>query len=135
MTNNKFPENLFYNKDYSWVRIENNTAVLGVIKPAVDKVKEFVFIKLPQKGQMLKKGDNYVSLEALKWSGHLSSPLSGEVIEVNDPLFDEPSTINKDPYSQGWIAKIKISNKEEIKELMKADEAQKWVDLGMDKNN
>ncbi|MDZ7798707.1 MAG: glycine cleavage system protein GcvH [Patescibacteria group bacterium] len=134
MTNNNLPNNLLYNQDYSWARIENNTAVLGVIKPAADKVKEFVFIKLPQKGQRLKKGETYVSLEALKWSGHLGSPLSGEITEVNDPLFDEPSIINKDPYGEGWIAKIKISNQEEVKKLIKADKTQKWVESDLAKN-
>ncbi len=135
MTNNNLPNNLFYNRDYSWARIENDTAVLGVIKPAADKVKEFVFIKLPKEGQALKRGETYVSLEALKWSGHLGSPLSGEVIEVNDPLFDKPSVINKSPYDEGWIAKIKISDQSEVQKLLKADEAQKWVDSGMKKNN
>ena len=134
MTNNNLPNNLLYNQDYSWVRVEDDTAILGVIKPAVDKVKEFVFIKLPKKGQVLKKGETYVSLEALKWSGHLGSPLSGKIIEVNDPLFDEPSTINKDPYGEGWIVKIKISDQREFEKLIKVDDAQKWVESGMVKN-
>ncbi len=134
MTENSLPDNLFYNQDYSWARIEGDVAVLGVIKPAADKVKEFVFIKLPQKGQVLKKRDTYVSLEALKWSGHLSSPVSGEVIEVNDSLFDNPSVINKDPYGEGWIAKIKMSDEKEVEELIDADEAEKWVKAGMIKS-
>ncbi len=134
MTNNNLPNNLLYNQDYSWVRIENDTAILGVIKPAADKVKEFVFIKLPKKEQMLKKGDTYVSLEALKWSGHLSSPLSGEIIEVNENLFDEPGIINQDPYGKGWIAKIKISDQREVEKLLKVNDTQKWVESGMVKN-
>ncbi len=134
MTNNNLPNNLLYNQDYSWARIENETAVLGVIKPAADKIKEFVFIKLPKEGQILKQGETYVSLEALKWSGHLSSPFSGEIIEVNENLFDEPAIINRDPYGQGWIAKIKISDQREVEKLFKVDEAQKWVESGMVKN-
>jgi glycine cleavage system H protein len=64
-------------------------------------------------------------LEAIKWSGHLSSPLSGEIIEVNKPLFDDPSIINKDPYEKGWIVKLKISDKNELKDLMKFDDVEK----------
>ncbi len=134
MPENDLPENLFYNKDYSWVKTEDDVATMGIIKPAADKVKEFVFIKLPKIGQTLKQGETYVSLEALKWSGHLSSPLSGEIIEVNEGLFDEPAIINGDPYGRGWIAKINILNQEEVEKLMKSDDAQKWVESGMAKN-
>ena len=117
-----FPNNLLYNQDYSWVKIEKDIATLGITKSASDKVGDFVFIKLPEVGQKLEKGEVYVSLEALKWSGHLSSPLSGEITEVNDELFDEPSIINEDPYSKGWIAKIKLSNLEEKKDLLSDNE-------------
>ncbi len=134
MRENSLPDNLLYNQDYSWVRIDGEKAVLGVIKPAAEKVKEFVFIKLPKKAQTLKKGETYASLEALKWSGHLSAPVSGEVVEVNDGLFDNPSVINKDPYGEGWIAKIKMSNKEEVKKLMSPDETEAWVKSGMTKS-
>src|SRR6056297_2265072 len=120
--NNNLPEDLLYNKDYSWVKINENEAVLGLIKPAAEKVQEFVFIDLPKKGQKLNKGDTYTSLEAVKWSGHLSSPLSGEIIEVNDKLFDEPGIINEDPYGKGWISKIKLSEPKEKEELFSADE-------------
>ncbi|MFW6282900.1 MAG: glycine cleavage system protein H [Minisyncoccales bacterium] len=127
MTNNKFPQNLLYNKDYSWVKIDGDIATLGVIEPATSKVKEFVFIKLPEEGQKVKKGEDYVSLEAIKWSGHLSSPVSGEVVEVNSSLFDEPGIINQDPYKKGWIVKVKMTNKEEKKELLKPKEVEEWL--------
>jgi glycine cleavage system H protein len=122
MSENNFPDNLLYNRDYSWIKIEDETATLGVIKPAADKVKEFVFAKLPKKGEKLSRGDTYATLEALKWSGQLSTPLSGEVVEVNEKVFDQPSLINQDPYGKGWIAKIKLENPEEKKELLTADE-------------
>ena len=122
---NDFPDNLLYNKDYSWAKIEGETAVIGVIKPAADRVKEFVFIKLPKKGQAIKQGETFVSLEALKWSGHMGSPVSGEIIEVNDELFDDPAMINRDAYGQGWIAKVKLSNPAEVEDLLKSDDAKK----------
>ncbi len=126
MTNNEnLPEKFLYDSNYTWVDIQGKTATLGVIKPAADKVKEFVFVKLPKEGQSLKKGDNYVSLEALKWSGHLASPLSGKVIEVNQKVFDQPSLINQDPYGKGWIAKLELTAPNEKEELLKSQDKSK----------
>ncbi len=125
MSKDNFPKDLKYNKDYSWVKVDGDTATLGVIGPGAKKVKEFVFIMLPEKGKKIKKEEKYVSLEAVKWTGHLSSPVTGEIIEVNTPLFDEPSEINKDGY-KNWIAKIKMENKKELEELMNSEEAIKF---------
>ncbi len=124
MTEYKLPADLKYNNDYSWIKIDGDTATIGITEPAAKKVKEFVFIKLPEKGKKIKQGENYVSLEAVKWSGHLSSPVSGEIIEVNDSLFDEPSKINKDPY-RSWIMKVKIKDKKEVDKLLDSTEAKK----------
>jgi len=98
----------------SWVVQEGEIATVGVNEEAAKKVKEFVFIQLPKKGTKIKQGEDYCSLEALKWSGHIESPVSGEIIEVNDALFDEPSRINKDPYGS-WIMKVKLSAANELK--------------------
>ena len=123
----EIPNNLKYNKDYSWVKIEDDTAVVGIVEPAAKKVKEFVFIKLPDKGKKINQDETYASVEAVKWSGHLSSPLSGEIIEVNNSLFDEPSLLNKEPYKK-WIIKIKMQNPKEIESLMNANEAKKFYE-------
>jgi glycine cleavage system H protein len=128
MSNKNFPEGLLYNKDNSWIKIDGETAVLGIIEPAASKVKEFVFIQLPEIGEEFKKGDTYVSLEAVKWSGHLSIPVSGKVLEVNENLFDEPGIINQDPYEKGWMVKIKISDKSEADELLNSEEVEKWLE-------
>ena len=113
-----FPNNLKYNKDFSWIKVEEDVATIGITQLAASKVEEFVFLILPKKGA-IKIGDTYATAEAIKWSGHFSSPIKGEVIEVNDAVFDSPSLINEDAYSN-WIAKIKI---EEIEELMDHEEA------------
>lgn len=128
------PKKLYYNQDYSWVKIEDDIATLGIVKPAADKVKEFVFIKLPEVGKTIKKGDVYASLEAVKWTGHLSSPLSGKVESVNEEVFDEPSIINEDAYEKGWIAKIKISTPGEKNELLSAKEVQPWLEEEVENN-
>ncbi len=128
------PKNLLYNKDYSWFKIEDDIVTLGIVKPASDRVEEFVFVKLPDKGQKIKAGDVYVSLEAVKWTGHLSCPLSGEIIEVNEEVFDEPSIINEDPYGKGWIAKLKMKNPEEKSSLLKPIQIIDWLENEI-KNN
>ena len=122
---NEFPEWLRYSEDNSWVKVEENIAIIGIIEWAAKKVREFVFIKLPEKGKRIKKSDIYISLEAIKWSGHLSSPVSGEIIEVNEKLFDEPSKINEDPYGS-WIMKVKLSDKRELNKLMDAKKAKEF---------
>lgn len=102
----KQPENLKY-QDNTWIKTEGEEPTIGIIKSSADAAKEFVFIQLPKLGP-IKKGEILVGLEAMKWSGEIESPINGEIIEINNKLFDEPSIINQDPYGEGWIAKIKI---------------------------
>ncbi len=117
-----FPDDLLYNKDYSWVRVVGDSAVIGVTDLGAKLVKQFVFVNLPKKGQTLSKGDVYVSLESIKWSGHLKSPVSGRIIDVNKDLIESPEIINQDPYGEGWIVKISLSNKSELNDLMKSSD-------------
>lgn len=121
----KFPSELKYNQDYSWVELNNGVVKVGVIKPSAEKVKQFVFIDLPEEGKQIEEGENYVSLEAVKWSGHLSSPVSGKIVDVNQDLFDEPSKINQDPYDS-WIMKVKLESKGQFEELMDSEEAEEF---------
>ena len=119
-------EGLLYNNDYSWVRVEGRIATVGVNDVGAKLADEFVFIKLPEKGKEIKKGETYVSLEAVKWSGHLTSPVSGKIIEVNEKVFDDPAMINKAPYEQ-WIMKVELKSTEELKELMDAERFAEWI--------
>ena len=91
-----------------WKKQDGNIITLGIKKESADAVKEFMFVKLPEVGKNLKKGDVFVSLEALKWSGHLETPVEGEVVEINEEIYDEPELLNKDPINN-WICKIKIN--------------------------
>ena len=130
----EFPEQLYYNDDYSWVRLDGDTAIVGVSDFGAKLVKQFVFVELPKKGKEIKKGDVYVSLESIKWSGHLKSPVSGTIVDVNESLFDNPEIINKEPYGKGWIMKVKLSDKNELKELMNANQIIEWVKKRIDKS-
>lgn len=125
------PKNLKYNKEYSWVKIEEDIATIGVIKPLGEMTGEFVFLELPKKGDTVKKGEKYLGLEAAKWTGEINSPLTGEITDVNMSVFDEPKKLNDEPYKE-WIIKLKISNPDETKELLSAEEAgkQDWKKQG-----
>jgi glycine cleavage system H protein len=114
-----YPEELRYDEQYSWVRKEGDTYTVGITKASAEESEEFVFIQLPDVGKQLVKGDTYVSLESVKSSGHITSPLSGEVVEVNEALFDDPALINQDPYGS-WIIRIKASDPSEYESLLTA---------------
>jgi len=119
------PKNLMYN-EYTWVKLDGNVATMGVTGYGLGQTKEIVFVDLPKKGQKIERGKTFVSLESVKWSGHLASPLSGEVIEANASLFDSPEKLNSDPYGS-WICKLKLSKPEEIKALLNSNSAEQWV--------
>lgn len=120
------PDELAYNNDSSWVHIQGDTATLGVIEPIAKALKEFLFIKLPEKKQ-IQAQEIYVSLETLKWSGHLTCPVSGKIVQVNEALYDEPGKINEDPYGS-WIVKIKMESQEDQKNLKTAKQIVPWLD-------
>jgi glycine cleavage system H protein len=122
-----FPKNLLYSKDYLWVEEKGNLAIIGIIELAASKAKEFAYINLPKKGDKIKQGDKLISLEAVKWTGTLKSPLSGEVIETNMIAYDEPSLVNSKPYNI-WLVKIKINNNAELNDLMNIQKALKYYE-------
>lgn len=118
-----FPKDLLYDKDNNWIKIQGDIAIIGITELAVKKTKEIVYIELPEKGKKFKRGETYSVIEAVKWAGQLKMPLSGEILEVNKNLLDDPTLLNRDPYEKGWIAKIKISNKLEVSQLISAEKA------------
>jgi glycine cleavage system H protein len=121
----KLPANLRYS-EYVWAKAEGGTAVLGITDYGLAMAKEIIFIDLPKKGRKLKRGETFTSLESVKWSGHISSPVSGEVIDVNGSLFDAPEKLNKDPYGS-WICKVRLSDTSELTGLMDAKKAAEWA--------
>jgi len=121
----ELPKNLRYS-EYVWAKADGDKATLGVTDYGLKQIKEVVFIDLPKKGQRLKAGDTFLSLESVKWSGHVASPVSGEVVDVNDSLFDAPDKLNKDPYG-AWVCKVCLSKPDELKQLMDSKKASEWV--------
>lgn len=113
-----FPDNVKYTKEHEWLRIESDVAVIGITDYAQSELGDIVFIEFPEKGKTFSQNDSVGTIEAVKTVADLYAPISGEVVEVNEKLADEPELVNKDPYEQGWMIKMKISDPSEIDALM-----------------
>jgi len=119
----KVPEGLYYSKGNMYVKVEGDIAIVGLTDYGQYLAKKIVFVELPLVGDEVSQDEPIGTIESGKWSGPIESPISGEVIEVNDRLEDEPSLLNQDPYGEGWIAKVRPSNlKEELENLMNKDQ-------------
>lgn len=113
-----FPENLKYTKEHEWVSIEGNVATVGITDFAQGELGDIVFVEIETKGQTLSINDTFGTVEAVKTVSDLFMPLSGEVIEVNSALESSPESVNQDPYNNGWMVKINLTNAEEINSLL-----------------
>lgn len=120
-----FPENLYYTKDHEWIRIDGESAVIGITEFAASELGDIVFIEIETEGEDLAKGDTFGTVEAVKTVSDLFMPVGGEVLEINPIIADTPEMVNKDPYGEGWLIKIKINDPAEIQELMNAEEYKK----------
>lgn len=116
------PEELKYTKEHEWVRIDGDIATVGITDFAQSELGDIVFVELPEVGDETTINESFGTIEAVKAVSDMFAPLSGEVVEVNEALADAPETINKDPYGEGWIIKIKMSDKSELDQLL--DKAQ-----------
>ena len=114
----KFPENIKYTKDHEWIRIEGDEAYIGITDFAQNELGDIVFIEVETVDETLDIEETFGTIEAVKTVSDLFMPLSGEVIEFNETLESTPEVINSDPYGEGWIIKIKLTNKDEISELL-----------------
>ncbi len=121
------PEDLKYTTDHEWLRIEDNIAMIGITDYAQDQLGEIVFVDLPQESESFGKGDAFGVVESVKSVSDVFIPLSGNIREVNEPLKDSPETINDDPYEEGWLIKIEISNPAELDDLLTAKEYEAYV--------
>ena len=115
------PEELKYTKDHEWVRIDGDEATVGITDFAQGELGDIVYVDVDTEDETLDKDEVFGTVEAVKTVSDLFMPLTGEVIEFNEQLEDEPDLVNTDPYGDGWMIKIKISNPEEIEELLSAD--------------
>lgn len=118
----EFPENLKYTKTHEWVRIEDNTASLGITDYAQHQLGDIVYIELPEKGAKLERESTASEIESVKAVGELLMPLTGKIIEVNNNLVDNPELVNSSPYDSGWILKLEYTNELEINDLLSVED-------------
>jgi glycine cleavage system H protein len=116
------PADLKYTKDHEWVRVEGDVAVVGVTDYAQGELGDVVYIEIETEGESLDQEEVFGTVEAVKTVSDLFMPVSGEVIEVNSALADAPETVNSDPYGEGWMIKVRLSDAAELDGLMSAEE-------------
>ena len=115
------PKNLKYTSEHEWVRLEGDCVYIGITDFAQTELGDIVFVEFPEVGDILSSGDVFGTVEAVKTVADLYSPISGEVVEINESLENSPESINRDTYNDGWIIKIKISDNKELDQLLNSD--------------
>jgi glycine cleavage system H protein len=123
-----FPEDLKYTREHEWARRKGNQIVVGITDFAQDQLGDVVYVELPDVGHPVKKGESFGVVESTKAVSELFSPLTGKVVEVNDPLTDAPETVNDDPYEEGWMIVIEPSDPKELEALMDAKAYRSFVE-------
>jgi glycine cleavage system H protein len=126
--NESYPEDLLYHAEHDWARIEGDEAVLGVTWFAQDALGELVHYEPPSEGATVTKDASYGEVESVKAVSDLISPLSGEVLEVNQKVVDAPETVNEDPYGEGWLIRIRMTSPAERDDLLDVGAYKKVVD-------
>jgi glycine cleavage system H protein len=115
------PENLLYTKDHEWLRVEGDTGFVGITDFAQGELGEIVFLEIETAGETLNKEEVFGTIEAVKTVSDMFMPVSGEILEVNPALKESPEVVNKDPYGNGWMVRIRISNPSEVKDLLSVE--------------
>ena len=119
------PKGMQYTKTHEWVRIEGETATVGITEHAQDELGDVVFVELPEVGRTLDAGEAFGAVESVKAVSDLYAPIAGEVAEVNESLGDNPEKINEDPYGEGWILKLRVSGEAD---LLSAEDYEKLLE-------
>ena len=122
------PENLRYSQDHEWVAVDGDTIRVGITDYAQDALGDVVFVELPEVGAQVTAGSSFGEVESTKSVSDLYAPMSGEIVEVNGDLIDSPERINDDPYGDGWICRIKVSDSSQLDDLLDADAYQSLIE-------
>jgi len=123
-----FPEGLKYSKEHEWVLVENDVAMIGITEFAQGELGDIVFVELPEVGEKISKDDPFGSLESVKAVSDIFAPISGAVVEINDDLKENPEAINEDPYGDGWMIKVEMTDMDELKDLMSSDDYAEFIE-------
>lgn len=123
----KIPENLKYTKDHEWISIDGDVALVGITEYAQGELGDIVFIEIETQGETMKKEEVFGTIEAVKAVSDMFMPVSGEVIEVNPSLESTPDIVNKDPYGNGWMIKIRMSVPDDVNDLLTPDQYKELI--------
>ena len=121
------PDNLFYTKEHEWARIEGDEAFFGITDYAQSMLSDLVYLNLPEVGTQVKQSEAYGAVEAVKAASDIYAPLSGQVIAVNEAVKADPGIVNRDPYGEGWLIKVKISDPGEKANLMSGPDYSAYI--------
>ena len=116
-----------FSKEHEWIKLEGDTAIIGITKHATEMLGDIVFVELPEKGSSVEKNGNAGVVESTKAASDVYTPVSGQVIECNQSIVDDPSKINSDPENQAWFFKLKIKDKSEMNNLMDKEQYDKFA--------
>ena len=121
------PENLHYSKDHEWIRVEGEVGTVGITDHAQDSLGDVVYVELPKPGDTFAAHETFGSVESVKAVSELFIPVGGEVVEVNETLQDEPEKVNSDPYGDGWMVRIRLTEPGEVDSLLNAAEYEDFL--------
>jgi len=119
---------IFYTKEHEWIRVNEGSGVVGISAYASEQLGDVVFVELPENGVKANQGDNIAVVESVKAASEVYSPVSGEVIKTNEDLSVSPELVNEDPIGRGWFFEIKVSNPEELQNLMDEDSYRNFLE-------
>lgn len=121
------PSDLKYDKEHEWVRVDGDVAVIGISHFAQDQLGEVVYVDLPAEGDTVVAGETFGEIESVKSVSELYSPVNGDIVKVNDALQDAPETVNEDPYGEGWMIEVRLSDASEVDGLLSAEEYEAFI--------
>ena|SRR3989338_7225046 len=124
----EIPQDLKYTREHEWVRVDGDNGTVGITDYAQHALTDVVFVELPEKGKKINQFKSFCTIESVKSVSDVFAPASGEVVDANSDVSEKPELVNKDPYGEGWIAKIKISNKSELNNLMSAEQYKQYLE-------
>lgn len=122
-----YPESLLYHQTHEWVKVEGGIATIGITHYAQDQMGDLVYVEVPEIGQQVNAGQPMGTVESVKAVEDVRAPVSGTIVEANHSLADAPETVNRDPYGEGWMAKVEVRNPQELAALMSAQAYQEYV--------
>jgi glycine cleavage system H protein len=127
MAAESYPDDLRYNEEHDWARVDGDEATLGITWHAQDALGELVHYEPPNDGATIRRGESYGEVESVKAVSDLIAPLSGEVVEINRKVVDAPETVNEDPYGDGWLVRIRVADATEVSALLDSDAYRRFV--------